>query len=384
MEDSTGKFLNPLQRRIVAASLTLVAVVLIIWLVIRIFVAFQNLVALFSGVIWPLAMAGILALLLRPQVQLLEGKLRLSRVKAIVVLYSLVVLLFVGLLSLILPTIIIQCMELIEFLSQTDFQESIGKLRAKIPTALYNLIEQITENERLQEYLNGSLGSLDQVLAASLPAIKGTGAWFMGLFGMAVAAAIIPVYLFFFLETDADLTKELKEHLSFLKPVLVEDLLFLVREFANIMVAFFRGQLLIGLIMGILLAMGFSLVGLKFALFLGLMMGLLNIIPYLGTILGIASVLPIAYFDPDDGGLMLVGLCGLVIVVVQIVEGYLLTPRIMGKQTGLHPLTVIVSIFFWGTALGGLLGMILAIPLTAFFIIVWRLLRKKYLEPFWA
>ena len=222
--------------------------------------------------------------------------------------------------------------------------------------------------------------------AAGSDAIKGTGAWFMGIFGRAAGAAIIPVYLFFFLETNTDPTKNLREQLSFLKPDLIDDLLFLMREFAKIMVAFFRGQLLIGLIMGILLAVGFSLVGLKFGLFLGLLLGLLNIIPYLGTILGVATVLPIAYFDPDpeSGGFLLLGLCTLVMVVVQMIEGYLLTPKIMGKQTGLHPFIVIVAIFFWGTALNGLLGMILAIPLTAFVIVAWRLLRKKYLDPFWA
>ena len=51
----------------------------------------------------------------------------------------------------------------------------------------------------------------------------------------------------------------------------------------------------------------------------------------------------------------------------------------MGRQTGMHPVIIIVAIFFWGTALGGILGMIAAIPLTAFLIVVWRLLRRKYL-----
>ena len=65
--------------------------------------------------------------------------------------------------------------------------------------------------------------------------------------------------------------------------------------------------------------------------------------------------------------------------MVQLLEGYYLTPKIMGRQTGMHPVVVILSIFFWGTALNGLLGMIAAIPLTAFLIIAWRLLRHKYL-----
>jgi predicted PurR-regulated permease PerM len=152
---------------------------------------------------------------------------------------------------------------------------------------------------------------------------------------------------------------------------------FLVREFLGILVAFFRGQLLIGLIMGGLLALGFSLAGLRFGLALGLITGLLNVVPYLGSILGLSIMLPLALFQPD-GGLPLIGTCLAVFAIVQGIEGWVLTPRIMGKQTGLHPVAIIVAVFFWGQALGGILGMMLAVPLTAFFVTAWRLLRKKY------
>jgi predicted PurR-regulated permease PerM len=64
---------------------------------------------------------------------------------------------------------------------------------------------------------------------------------------------------------------------------------------------------------------------------------------------------------------------------VQAIEGWYLTPKIMGDRTGLHPVVIIVAIFFWGTALDGILGMILAIPLTAFFVTAWRLVKRKYL-----
>ena len=72
---------------------------------------------------------------------------------------------------------------------------------------------------------------------------------------------------------------------------------------------------------------------------------------------------------------------GLVVfVVVQLIESYGLTPRIMGDRTGLHPMAIIVAVFFWGSALSGILGMILAIPLTAFLVVFWRLAKEKYIE----
>jgi len=137
---------------------------------------------------------------------------------------------------------------------------------------------------------------------------------------------------------------------------------------------------LIGLIMGVLMAVGFSVVGLKFGALLGIVLGLLNIIPYLGSILGLITTLPLAYLQQDGGFTLLAMVLG-VFAAVQLIEGNILTPRIMGQSTGLHPLMVILSIFFWGKALNGILGMIMAIPLTAFFVVVWRLLRKKYLVP---
>ena len=73
----------------------------------------------------------------------------------------------------------------------------------------------------------------------------------------------------------------------------------------------------------------------------------------------------------------------LVLVVfafVQLIEGYYLTPKIMGERTGLHPLAIIVALFFWGTAFDGIAGMVLAIPLTAFLVVFWRLAKAKYIS----
>jgi len=126
------------------------------------------------------------------------------------------------------------------------------------------------------------------------------------------------------------------------------------------------------------LAIGFAVVGLKFGIVLGIILGLLNIIPYLGTMLGIITVLPLAYFQ-DGGGLTLIGLCAVVFIIGQLLTDYWFTPRIMGDKTGMGPMLIIFSIFFWGVALGGIMGMVLAIPLTAFFLVFWRLARERYL-----
>jgi predicted PurR-regulated permease PerM len=92
---------------------------------------------------------------------------------------------------------------------------------------------------------------------------------------------------------------------------------------------------------------------------------------------GLSVTLPLAMLQPEGGLPVLIGVV-ITISVVQAVEAYILTPRIMGKTTGLHPMAVIFAMFFWGVALGGIFGLIMAIPLTAFLVVVWRLLKEKY------
>ena len=221
-----------------------------------------------------------------------------------------------------------------------------------------------------------------QIAEKSAEVLKSAWSGLLGLFAKITYLAVIPIYLFYFLSSNRNFFDDLDQELSFLSDSLRQDLVFLIREFVGILVAFFRGQLLIGMLMGVGYAIGFSLSGLKFGITLGLLFGLLNVVPYLGSIVGIVTTLLVAYLQPagiaETGQWSILVGCSLSFAVVQLIESYYLTPKIMGQQTGLHPVVVMVSIFFWGTALGGILGMIFGIPLTAFFIIAWRLLCRKY------
>ena len=217
-------------------------------------------------------------------------------------------------------------------------------------------------------------------LSVSAPALERLQSSLGGVAATLTGVAIIPVYLYFFMLGTAHPVEVLESHLSFMSARAREDVTFLVREFVDCMVVFFRGQILIGVLMGVMLSVGFMLCGLNFGLVFGFAIGILNIIPYLGTMLGLSVVLPVAMFQ-TGGGLPLVGGILGVFVAVQVIEGYVLTPRIMGEATGLHPLVIIIAIFFWGSALGGILGMVFAIPLTAFGVVAWRLLKRRVLTP---
>lgn len=405
----------------------------------------------FGGVIWSLALSGMLAILLRPIVTLFEEHFNLGRLASILLLYLLVIGSSGSMLWFFGGKIISQTQDLVG--SAAEWPEKLEqKAKKSLPPETWEAVSDQVEAFKKywedllvidtsivslkispdQELIYNSLNLTDREIFQSLDEVeradffsvespeeriaylerKGTemrnramenieqqgeqiaqksaevlkSAWsgLLSIFTKITYLAVIPIYLFYFLGSNRNLIDDLERELTFLSDSIRDDIVFLIREFVGILVSFFRGQLLIGLLMGVGYSVGFSLSGLKFGITLGLLFGLLNVIPYLGSIVGIATTLLVAYLQPlgiaetGEWG-VLIG-CGACFVVVQLIESYYLTPKIMGQQTGLHPVVVMVSIFFWGTALGGILGMIFGIPLTAFIIIAWRLVCRKYLS----
>ena len=149
-------------------------------------------------------------------------------------------------------------------------------------------------------------------------------------------------------------------------------------------VAYFRGQLLVCLVDGILIGTALTLFGLNFAPLIGVMVVVLTMVPYIGIIICWVPAVLIAAFQWGDW-LHPIGVT-LIFIVIQNLEGIFYAPRIVGNYVGLHPMTVIVSIFVWGLLIGGVLGPLLAVPLTATIKVllaryVWsRRLREEVME----
>jgi len=372
-------FLSPSQKRIVATGCTALAALFLAASFYLLFVLLRDFVSAFQDVLLPLAIAAILATLLRPVITFCETRTRLNRTGGIVLLFTLIVLVLLAIAAFVIPPALEQAGQFLKVLPGL-LDRSLDYLSGLAPSIWAWLTQQLGQSPDayLQEFLKEN-STLVQNTLSKLSASSGTVfGIFGGVFGKAAAYSIIPVYLFFILNGDRNIWKDIDKQLNFLPDDRREDLIFLIQQFSGILTSFFRGQIIIGLLLGLVLAVGFGVVGLKFGIAIGFVLGLLNIIPYLGTMLGIVTVLPIAYLQ-EGGGAALIGLCALVFVIGQLLTDYVFTPRIMGDKTGMSPMLIIFSVFFWGTALGGLLGMILAIPLTAFFLVFWRLAREKYL-----
>ena len=369
--------LSERQRATVAAAATIAAAAVILAAVVALFWAIGSFFTAFSNVFLPLAVAAVLAFVLRPYYELLNERLRFPKVLAVAAV----------LLSLLLPVVGFSWFFGAMAASQiTGLLDAVPDARDRVVTwvseslpALNTFMETNPLASRVREAveeidLTSLLPGFGLVGDTALEVIQGIGAGLATLF----AWAVLPVYLCFFLIVEPDRFRKLDHLFPFLKPRTREDVVYLIQEFIDILVAFFRGQLVIAFLQGALFAIGFQVAGLRYGLVLGLMLGFLNIIPYLGSIVGLAVALPIAYWQ-EGGGLQLVIWVVVVFALVQLIEAYVLTPRIMGDRTGLHPMAIIVAVFFWGSALNGIAGMILAIPLTAFLVVFWRLARERYI-----
>ncbi|MGM0912920.1 MAG: AI-2E family transporter [Pseudomonadota bacterium] len=307
----------------------------------------------FYNLLLPLAVAGVLSLVLHPVVDLLEKRLHLPRLLAIIFL---MVAFFIGVGGLIYVLVPI-------LLSQ------IVQLMTVLPDALERLLDNFsTHFPGVSSMISSSMESSGG--EGPQPVIENPSEAVLSYLGLLAGISFVPLFLFFSLLSGDLLRRQASEVLSIFREATQRKSLYFMDVFLGYVSAFFQGQLIIALCMGVLYAISFMLIGLDFGVLAGLVLGLLNIVPFLGSLIGLLVVLPMAYLQPD-GGVELLFLAGLVFAGVQLVESWLLTPKIMANRSGLHPALVVISLFFWGTLLGGIIGLILAVPLTAFFVAIW-------------
>lgn len=373
--------LSPSQKKTAALALTCVSIFVVLAFAaaaVKLFGIFLNKYIL---VFAPLVIAAILSVIIKPIIDFLSTRLKISRGVSCAAVFAGIVAAASAAAVLVLPKAAAEIADLCQALPDGASQ-LLERLRQDHPL-LGEKIGAVIDSVKNAELNENAAREIAAALKKSLNSARAFAGACVAVFSAVAAFAVVPIYLFYMLVSEKSSIVSLQNHsekiLSFLSPETRNDILFLIRQFSEIIVSFFRGQILIALIMGLLLGAGFALAGVKFGFLLGFFAGVINVIPYLGTIIGLGVVLPTAYFQ-DGGGLILMAVAIAVFCLVQLVEAYFLTPKIMGNRTGLSPMLIIFAVFFWGTALGGIMGMLLAIPLTAFVKVLWDLLRKKYIN----
>lgn len=319
----------------------------------------------FQPLVAPLAGAAILAYLLNPIIIFLDERLPLSRGGSIIVVYILlaVFLVVAG-----------------AFLSVTTYQQTIGFINA-VPGLIDNVITAVSSLSPETELLHiGSFSIFpadipwqsigDQLLGMIQPALTQSG----GIVTQVAATTInIFIMVFFIFMVSIYIAIEIpllggRIGSAFASPGYQYDAERLFRDFGRVWSSYLRGQVVLGLVIFVIVWIGLSILGVRYALALAILAGLLEFVPNVGAIISTTIAMVVAFFQPEN----YMGLSPLVhmlivlgfMFVVQQLENNLLVPRIMGNALNLHPLIVIIGVFIGGTT-AGILGAVLAAPVIA-------------------
>lgn len=377
-----------------------------------------QIIAFLQPILVPFAIAGVLAYLVDPVVAWMMRR-GLSREKSVWTVFLSATLIFVSVLLIIVPAMARQGamfvkevpmltekakqnvssfatywhdkikadygIEVLDFLmEQNRRQTTNGTTSTLEPTPGAPAVTQAAQPENGEQVTTQDFDLNDLLsgewIADAVPRVAG-GLWsfvrnsvggFLGVFGFLLSMIIVPLYLYYFLTESAVIKERWSEYVPLRESRFRDEVVGTLTEINGYLVAFFRGQLVVSLINGIATGIGLVAVGLKFGWLIGLFLCLLGMIPYLGILIAWVPAVVIASVQGGTGTwipgdpwwvfpLVVTG----IFAVVQQIDGLFVTPKIVGESVGLHPMTVIVSVFAWSLVLGGLLGAILAVPLSA-------------------
>jgi predicted PurR-regulated permease PerM len=394
------------QARVIWLGFTGVAIAALVAVVVLLLWGLGRVIDVLSPVIWPLAVAGVIAYLLDPVVDYIERK-GLSRVWAIICVFAIALLIVAGVFAIIIPPIVEQSRE---------FARGVPKIYQKVEQRIENwlnsppngwfdrLLRQPQSNSpeapSQSEQTNAAVasttdtnsvpaaaapvpaantelgGALNKLLPSVAEWLKGfapkAGWYLFSWLDVLVGLALIPIYAFYLLVEKSGIESKWTNYLPITDSKLKDELVFILRSINTYMIAFFRGQVIVALIDGFFYGVGFAIIRLQYAILLGAAAAVLTIVPLIGAIIIFVAAMIIALVQYGDWKHPLLVVA--VFAVVQALESLVVSPRVMKGRVGLHPLTIIIAVMVGTTLLGGLLGGVLAIPLTA----VLRVLMARY------
>jgi len=354
------------QRRVVATGLTVLSLILVVAFVALVSWGLVSVLAFAAPALVPVVLGFFLALFFKPYYQWWKKVLR-NPTGALVVMLVTVFVPF-GLLFWYAGAVIVDQVSNLIAQGPELVRHVAVWFQTTFPKA-HSLLAQL-----------GMPGDLGAVYAkygdTALKAGSGALRFLLGL----VSALVTLIFFVFFLMTKDRRGSEIVSQMPFLKESTRDFVATQIDAFVDILVSFFQRQTVICLIEGVMYGVGFWLVGLPYGFLIGFALGVINLVPFLGSLLCLPVALPLAFFGTGGSVVRLV-LVAVVWLFGQFLDGYFITPKIQGNKTGLGYAGVIFSFFFWSTVLGPLVGMLLAIPLSAFCVVLWRALKATYIKP---
>lgn len=337
------------------------------WQLLAATVVFAVLLYWLSPVLTPFAVSALLAWLGDPLVDRLERR-RFSRTSAVTLVFGAMTLGMVLVVIVLVPLLERQISRLIDKLPQMVAWVNTVVLPWVAERTGYSLDQMNPQQviDALREHWQQAGG----VAATVLSSVSKSGLAIVGFVG---TLALVPVVTFYFLRDWDDMMARLRELLPrSVEPTVSQ----LARESDGVLGAFLRGQLSVMIALGIVYTAGLMAIGLDLAVLIGMIAGIVSFVPYLGIIVGGGAALIAAAVQFQDW--FHPGMVLLVFVVGQMLEGFVLTPWLVGDRVGLHPVAVIFAILAGGQ-LFGFLGVLLALPVAAVLMVVLRFLHTRYL-----
>lgn len=338
------------------------------WFWLTIFVTFVFFLYVLSPILTPFLLAAILAYLADPLVDKLETY-KIRRTLAVVMVFFVLSLLFFLVLLLVLPIFETQFKM---FLNR--FPDYIDWFVTSLQPSLNQYLDvdiSVLEAERLKTMVGSHWNEAGGIIRAVIKAISQSGLF---VIGWLATLTLTPVITFYLLRDWDHIVAYIYDLLPRSNAPLISQL---AQESDEMLGAFLRGQLLVMLSLGIIYSLGLWMVGVEFALLIGMFAGFLSFVPYLGFIVGVLVASLAVLFQTQD--FVSVVLVFIVFAIAQAIEGVVLTPLMVGERIGLHPVTVIFAVLAGGQ-LFGFFGVLLALPVAAILAVIMRHLHDSYKE----
>ena len=327
-----------------------------------------------SGVLLPFFIAWLLAYMIYPLVTFFQYKLKVKNRVASIFIAMLVLLTTLTLAFIVLVPPIIDEFGKVKELLTTYFIE--GTQQAHIPGTIANFIKENINMAQVQNALNEE--NITNMIRSILPKAWNIFTQSVNIIASILAAFIVLLYSFFIL---LDYEAIGSGWTGLVPKKYREASIRIVNDVKDGMNRYFRGQALVAFLVGVLFSIGFVIIDFPLAIGFGLLIGLLNMVPYLQLIALVPTVLLALLKAADTGeNFWWILACALIVFcVVQVIQDGFIVPKVMGKITGLNPAIILLSLSIWG-ALMGVVGMIIALPCTTILLSYYKRYIKKQEE----
>lgn len=418
------KYPTPFQRRTLWKAITGIAILALALLLVILVWVTGSVLSYLQPVLLPVAVSGIIAYLLDPVVRWFQIKKRMSRLSSVLTVFGMFLVLISIMAMIVIPPIAKQIGDAVEDRENigekvADTMDTLGDIpwlqpvtawaqaehpsvteqRAKLkaiaqqgkqtppPSAEENATspaaEEVVTAKKAESFGDSNLGhtlteNMGKILGSMWKFVGSSTSTIISTLGLLIGLAMTPIYLYYFLKETSAIKANWQDFVPLKASPFKTEVVETLQEINGYLISFFRGQVLVAFIDGMLVGIALWAFGLPYGLVIGVIMAVIGVIPFIGNIICLipSCIIAFVHFSVAEHRSSLdwmlgenpwayVGAVVAIFVVVQQINSLVTAPKIVGDSVGLHPMTVIFSMLFWSLLLGGFMGALLAVPLTA-------------------